>query len=161
MDEVHMLAVRLVESRDHQRDLVKLALLALGVNPMMERRVFEHWIDVGEPALIDFAPYTAFILRVEAFFVIAHESGLISHDPNSRSDIAYFQERELLRRWVDTWREAGPVLEAIRHREIREADNLQVLASLEGAFNHALRTMPPRESSGLVEMQKWFAKLPR
>jgi hypothetical protein len=43
----------------------------------------------------------------------------------------------------------------------READNLQVLTVLESAFNHALRTMPPRQSSGLVEMQKWFAKLRR
>ena len=67
----------------------------------------------------------------------------------------------MLRRSVEAWREAGPKLEAIRRREIREADNLQMLAVLEGAFNHALRTMPARESSGLVEMQKWFAKLRR
>jgi hypothetical protein len=70
-------------------------------------------------------------------------------------------EREMLRRWVQTWKEAAPELEAIRRREIREADNLQVLASLESAFNHAVRTMPPRPSSGMVEMQKWFAKLRR
>jgi hypothetical protein len=71
------------------------------------------------------------------------------------------EEREMIRRWVQTWREAGPVLDAIRCREIREADNLKVLASLEGAFNQALRTMPPRPSSGMVEMQKWLAKLRR
>jgi hypothetical protein len=68
-------------------------------------------------------------------------------------------ERETMRRWVQTWKEAGPALEAIRLQEIRESDNLQVLAMLEGAFNHALRTMPPRPSSGLVEMQQWFARL--
>jgi hypothetical protein len=61
--------------------------------------------------------------------------------------------------WVRTWKEAGPRLEAIHCREVQEADNLKVLASLEGAFNHALRTLPPRPSSGLVEMQKWLAKL--
>jgi hypothetical protein len=71
------------------------------------------------------------------------------------------EEREAMRRWVQAWKEAGPELEAIRRREIREADNLKVLAMLEGAFNHALRTMPPRESSGLVEMQRLLAKLPR
>ena len=65
-----------------------------------------------------------------------------------------------LRLWVQTWKEAGPKLEAIHRREIREADNLQVLASLESAFNHAARTMPPRPTSGIVEMQKWFAKAP-
>jgi hypothetical protein len=71
------------------------------------------------------------------------------------------EDRELIRRWVQTWKEAGPELEAIRRREIREADNLKVLALLEDAFNHAVRTLPPRPSSGLVEMQKWFAKLRR
>jgi hypothetical protein len=56
-------------------------------------------------------------------------------------------EHETLVRWVETWKEAGPRLEAIRGREIREADNLKVL--------------PPRPSSGLVEMQQWLAKLGR
>jgi len=68
---------------------------------------------------------------------------------------------ETIGRWVRTWKDAGPELEAIRLREIRETDNLKVLAMLEGAFNHALRTMPPRPSSGLVEMQRWFARLRR
>lgn len=68
-------------------------------------------------------------------------------------------EREELRRWVENWKEVGPQLEAIRRRETREADNLKVLAALEGAFNHALRAQPPRSSSGLVEMQQWLAKL--
>jgi hypothetical protein len=71
------------------------------------------------------------------------------------------EERELMRRWVDTWKEAGPVLEAIRRQEIREADNLKILAMLECAFNHAVREMPLRPSSGLVEMQAWLAKLGR
>jgi len=35
-----------------------------------------------------------------------------------------------MRRWVQTWEDAGPELEAIRRREIREADNLKVLAML-------------------------------
>ena len=55
-------------------------------------------------------------------------------------------EREAMRLWVRTWKEAGPELEAIRRREVREADN---------------RSLPPRRGSGMVEMQKWFARLPR
>jgi hypothetical protein len=70
------------------------------------------------------------------------------------------EEREM-RRWVQTWRDAEPELEAIRRREIRDADNLKVLAVLEDAFNHAARTMPARPTSGMVEMQAWFAKLRR
>jgi hypothetical protein len=68
-------------------------------------------------------------------------------------------EREMIQRWVDTWKAAGPELEKIRRREIQEADNLQVLKALECAFNHATRTLPPRPSSGMVEMQRLFAKL--
>jgi hypothetical protein len=69
------------------------------------------------------------------------------------------EQRELIRRWVGTWRKAGPELEAIRRKEIREADNLEVLKALESAFNHAVRATPLRPSSGLVEMQRWLAKL--
>lgn len=65
-----------------------------------------------------------------------------------------------LRQWARTWREAGPELEAIRLAEVPEADNARVLALLESAFNHAAK-MPPRESSGMVEMQAIFAKLRR
>lgn len=71
------------------------------------------------------------------------------------------EEREMVRRWVEGWKEAGPELEAIRRQEIQQADNLKVLAMLECAFNHAVRERPPRFSSGLVEMQEWLAKLGR
>lgn len=59
------------------------------------------------------------------------------------------------------WKDVGPELDAIRREEIRSADNLQVLAQLELAFNHAVRTMPMRETSGMVEMQRLFAKVKR
>ena len=67
-------------------------------------------------------------------------------------------ECEQTRQWVENWKRIGPELEAIRRREVREADNLHVIALLTDAFNHAA-TVPPRESSGMVEMQQWFAKL--
>ena len=78
-----------------------------------------------------------------------------------RADNQNMEERELIRRWVHGWQEAGPHLERIRRQEIRDADNLKTLAILEQAFNHALRTLPPRPSSGMVEMQRGFAKLRR
>jgi hypothetical protein len=65
----------------------------------------------------------------------------------------------MIRRWVKHWQDAAPELEAIRRREVREADNLRVLDLLEPAFNHAARSLPPRESSGMVEMQAVFARL--
>jgi len=65
----------------------------------------------------------------------------------------------MMRRWVGTWKQAGPELEAIRQEEIRHLDPLEHLAALKDAFNHALRSVPPRASSGMVEMQAWFARL--
>jgi hypothetical protein len=70
-------------------------------------------------------------------------------------------DREKMRLWVETWKRAGPELEAIRREEIEKADNLDDLAVLEGAFNHALESVAPEPTSGMVEMQKWFAKMRR
>jgi len=67
-------------------------------------------------------------------------------------------EAEQRRRWVKTWKKAEPELEAIRRREIQEADNLKALESLTSSFNYAVR-LPARPSSGMVEMQRLFAKL--
>ena len=68
-------------------------------------------------------------------------------------------EREMIAKWARHWEEAGPELDALRMEEIRDADNLQVLALLEPAFNQALRSRPMRTTSGMVEMQALFAKL--
>ena len=72
------------------------------------------------------------------------------------------EDRELLRKWVDTWRRAGPELEHIRKREL-EALNV------EGATQEAIRQIfgstalalhsPPKTTSGLVEQQMWFRRL--
>jgi hypothetical protein len=69
-------------------------------------------------------------------------------------------EREMMRRWVETWKQAGPELEAIWREEVGRLDPLEHLEALEDAFNYALQ-LPPQPSSGLVEMQDWFAKLRR
>lgn len=70
-------------------------------------------------------------------------------------------ERELITRWVRAWQQAGPELERIRQRELRDQDNRETIQLLARAFNFATRSQPPRESSGLIEMQRYFAKLPK
>jgi hypothetical protein len=70
-------------------------------------------------------------------------------------------DQEKLQKWVQTWKQAGPELEKIRLREVREEDNLLSLQLLACAFDHATSTQPPEPSSGLVEMQRLFAKLRR
>ena len=70
-------------------------------------------------------------------------------------------EADMVRRWAKTWKEYGPELEKIRLRDVRDADNLLSLKLLARAFNQATSQQPPRESSGLIEMQRHFAKLRR
>src|SRR5271155_2942478 len=41
-------------------------------------------------------------------------------------------EREAMRRWVETWKQAGPELEAIRRKEIEKINVLESLAALRG-----------------------------
>jgi len=37
--------------------------------------------------------------------------------------IKHMDDRELLRKWVQTWQDDAPELDAIRRNEIREAEN--------------------------------------
>ena len=76
-----------------------------------------------------------------------------------QGDNGEMTEKEMIRRWVQTWKEVGPELEKIRLREVRDEDNLLSLKLLAPAFEHAARTQPPDESPGLVEMQRHLAKL--
>lgn len=66
-----------------------------------------------------------------------------------------------IRRWARAWKEAGPELERIRLREVREEDNRRSLELLAPAFEHAVRTQPPEPTSGLIEMQRYLARLRR
>jgi hypothetical protein len=79
----------------------------------------------------------------------------------SSGDNEYMTEREKAQLWVQTWKDAGPELEKIRLREARDQDNLLTLRLLAPAFEHAIRTQPPDDSPGIVEMQRHFAKLRR
>jgi len=68
-------------------------------------------------------------------------------------------DQEKIRAWVRAWNEAAPVLESIRQREVQETDNVLALAQMEPAFNLAVRIHRPTPTSGLIEMQRYFAKL--
>jgi hypothetical protein len=68
-------------------------------------------------------------------------------------------DEALLRRWVETWRRAGPELEAIRLAELQSVDTREAVRQI---FSAELRDLPPvSPTSGLVEQQAWFARLHR
>ena len=68
-------------------------------------------------------------------------------------------DEEKIKKWVETWQRAGPALERVRARELREwrYDPAVVDALLEIGFRFAA----PRPMTGLVEQQRLFGKLPR
>lgn len=66
-----------------------------------------------------------------------------------------------MKRWVDTWRRAGPELERIRREELAAVDTQQAVAALADVFLYARAHFPPPPTSGLVEQQRWFQTLRR
>jgi hypothetical protein len=69
-------------------------------------------------------------------------------------------DRELMLRWVETWRRAGKELEEIRRREIEATDTREAIRQLFGSAAPP-PDLPAKTTSGLVEQQAWFAKLRR
>ena len=70
-------------------------------------------------------------------------------------------ERALTLRWIAGWKQASVVLEEVREQEIRSAETVASMEILDGAFTHAVLSMPARESSGLIEQQKIFSRARR
>ena len=62
------------------------------------------------------------------------------------------------RRWVETWKLAGPDLERIRRKENRELDTYQTIALLCGPADYTRPPRAPKPTSGLIEQQRWFMK---
>jgi hypothetical protein len=69
------------------------------------------------------------------------------------------EERDQMKRWVDTWKRAGPLLERIREGEVRQANTADAFRAFNGMALLTARTHPPKPISGLVEQQRWFSKL--
>jgi hypothetical protein len=70
-------------------------------------------------------------------------------------------DSELVRAWVERWGRVGPLLEEIKAREAMDLGTIGAIQALSGAFQAGLREHPPEPTSGLVEQQRWLARLPR
>jgi hypothetical protein len=66
-----------------------------------------------------------------------------------------------MRRWVRAWQKAGPRLEAIRRRELRELDAFTAISWLCGPANYDEPPRAPKPTSGLIEQQRLFRALRR
>ena len=67
---------------------------------------------------------------------------------------------DLLRNWVETWTRAGPELDAIRRGELEALTDDDVRRIVQNLMSVSLPPdLPIRLDSGLVEQQRWFARL--
>jgi hypothetical protein len=62
------------------------------------------------------------------------------------------------KRWVETWRRAGPALDRVRASEIRALDTYRAISLL---LVPGVSDIEARPSSGLVEQQRWFMRMAR
>ncbi len=76
------------------------------------------------------------------------------------ASLAEWTEEQLAagRRWVQAWKEAGPVLERLRRDELRRLDSREAIALLCGPADYRSPPREPKPTSGLVEQQYWFQK---
>ena len=72
---------------------------------------------------------------------------------------AMTDEREMPRAWIQRWKRAGAVLEEQRRKKLRSISTPEALQNLAGAFESCRIHFRPKPYSGLVEQQRWFAKL--
>ena len=71
------------------------------------------------------------------------------------------EERERGREWVAAWKRAGPALEAIRRRELRQLDSFASISLLCGPADYTVAPRAPKPTSGLIEQQRLFRRAHR
>ncbi|MEM1159101.1 MAG: hypothetical protein AAF649_13365 [Verrucomicrobiota bacterium] len=71
-------------------------------------------------------------------------------------------EEEKNRLLVETWKKAGPLLEEMKHQQLRsmtESESARIFDSLEVPVGSAYRSEERRQSLGFIEQQRFFKKL--
>jgi hypothetical protein len=65
------------------------------------------------------------------------------------------------RRWVKAWMDVAPELERLRRQELRALDSYTTIALLCGPADYHVPPRAPHPTSGLVEQQRVFHRMPR
>ncbi|HMN97250.1 MAG TPA: hypothetical protein PKC43_12610 [Phycisphaerales bacterium] len=65
---------------------------------------------------------------------------------------------ESMRDYVERWRRLGPILAEFEAEELRVNDQSAASRVVDDGIAILLRIDPPGPSSGMVEMQRWFAR---
>ena len=68
-------------------------------------------------------------------------------------------EKDLIRRWVETWKRAAVELEKVKTQELRNFDYEKHRENIDAMLQWAFEHRQERLTSGFVEQQRWFRKL--
>ncbi len=68
------------------------------------------------------------------------------------------KQKQQMRVWVNTWKEAGEALKEIKRQELRQYDYEKNFPQIDAMLQWAYEHRTPRETSGLVEQQRCFLK---
>jgi len=71
------------------------------------------------------------------------------------------EDRIAVKKWVDGWRDAGSELKRIGRQELRRFKYEENRALVDALLQIGSTFGFPRQTSGLVELQRWFARLRR
>ena len=90
LEQAKKMAEQIVSSTDLKFDRMQLALQFLNISPEHNRNILGRWSVSNYPPLTRYAPYVAFVYKIELFFQISLAAHLISSKrPSNRIDVAY------------------------------------------------------------------------
>jgi hypothetical protein len=69
------------------------------------------------------------------------------------------KEITVIKDWIANWQKTGPMLERLSIEEYRAKGLAATLLSLSDVTTASLLAHPPKPTSGIIEMQRLFAKM--
>ena len=69
------------------------------------------------------------------------------------------KEKAAMKGWVDNWKKTGKVMDKLHRKEAKTINITNEILSLSDASEAAIKMYPPKMTSGLIEMQRYFMKL--
>jgi hypothetical protein len=68
------------------------------------------------------------------------------------------KEKAQARAWIKNWQELGPILDTLRRESLIRVNTAQSIEAFDLAYKSARLHGPKRNTSGLVEQQRWFKR---
>ncbi len=68
------------------------------------------------------------------------------------------QEKARTRAWIKNWQELGPILEEMKRDSLKRVRTADAIEAFDLAYKSARLHSPRRETSGLIEQQRWFKR---